>query len=350
MRILLTGHTGYIGTVMAPMLAQAGHEVVGLDTGLFEECVLGSPPAPIPELRADIRDVGREDLAGFDALVHLAALSNDPLGELDPQCTYDINLHATVRLAELARAAGIERFVYSSSCSVYGASGGDELVDERAPMAPVTAYAISKVKVEDELRQLADDDFSPIYMRNATVYGFSPRLRTDLVLNDLVARAHLGGEVTVLSDGTPWRPIIHVSDVARAFLAALEAPRERVHNEAFNIGDEQENYRVRTIAEIVERTVPGAELVITGETGPDPRSYRVSFAKVREHLPAFRPAWNAERGAAELYEQYRRHGLTAQAFARRYRRLPWLQQLLDAGAVTTDLRWTASDADARQAG
>jgi nucleoside-diphosphate-sugar epimerase len=227
---------------------------------------------------------------------------------------------------------------------VYGASGSEDFLDERAPMAPVTAYAISKVKVEDELRELADDGFSPTYMRNATVYGFSPRLRTDLVLNDLVARAHLAGQVTVLSDGTPWRPIIHVSDVTRGFLAALEAPREQVHNEAFNVGHDRENYQVREIAEIVRQTVPGSELAITGETGPDPRSYRVSFAKIREQLPAFRPEWNAERGAAELYEQYRRHGLTEQDFTRRYRRLQWLQQLIESGAVTTDLRWSATEA------
>jgi nucleoside-diphosphate-sugar epimerase len=268
MRVLVTGHQGYLGTIMAPVLAAAGHEVVGLDSGLFANCVLGPPPDDPPGLAVDLRDVTADQLAGFDAVAHLAALSNDPLGSLAPQITYDINLHASTRLAALAREAGVRRFLYASTCSVYGAAGGDELVGEDAPLRPVTPYAESKVRFEDELFALADDDFCPVSLRNATAFGFSPRLRADIVLNNLVGHAVLTGHVRVLSDGTPWRPLVHAADIAAAFAAALVAPREAVHGKAFNVGCEANNLTVAQIADTVVTAVPGSTLLITGETSP----------------------------------------------------------------------------------
>ena len=289
MKVLLTGHDGYLGAVMAPVLAAAGHEVVGLDAGYFDECTIGPEPGPIPVHRVDLRDVEPSVLAGVDAIAHLGALSNDPLGNLEPKLTYEINIDATLRLARLARDAGVQRFLFSSSCSIYGANEGDELVDEEAPMRPVTPYAESKVRVEDGLHDLADGDFTPVYLRNATAYGWSPRLRLDLVLNDFVATALLTGEVRVLSDGTPWRPIVHAADIATAFEAALDAPREVVHDQPFNIGFQGENYQVRDLAEIVAEVVPGSRVVVTGETGADPRSYRVDFSRAARAFPRLRP-------------------------------------------------------------
>jgi nucleoside-diphosphate-sugar epimerase len=270
MRVLLTGHQGYLGSVMAPILAEAGHQVTGLDSGLFADCLLGPAPEVIEAHAVDLRDVGPEHVAGFDAVIHLAALSNDPLGALAPDLTYDINHHASVRLARLAKEAGVRRFLYASTCSVYGASGGEDLLDEDAPLHPVTPYAESKVRVEDDLAGLADDDFTPVFLRNATAFGFSPRLRADIVLNNLVGHAHLTGQVRVLSDGTPWRPLVHVADIADAFAAALTAPRAAVHARAFNVGGEQNNLTVAEIAEHVVEAVPGSVLAITGETGAQP--------------------------------------------------------------------------------
>ncbi|MGW5904965.1 NAD-dependent epimerase/dehydratase family protein [Streptomyces althioticus] len=339
MRVLLTGHQGYLGTVMAPVLTAAGHEVTGLDAGLFADCVLGPTPADPPGTRVDLRDVTADHVAGVDAVIHLAALSNDPLGALAPELTYDINHHASVRLAKLARDAGVRRFLYASTCSVYGAAGGDELVAEDAPLRPVTPYAESKVRVEDDLHALADDDFSPVYMRNATAFGYSPRLRADIVLNNLVGHALLSGEVLVLSDGTPWRPLVHAADIARAFTAALEAPREAVHDRAFNIGSETNNVTVAEIAQQVADAVDGSKVVITGETGADPRSYRVDFSRFREAIPGFDCAWTVKRGALELADAYRTHGLTREAFEQRFTRLAVLRAASDAGTVDDTLRW-----------
>jgi nucleoside-diphosphate-sugar epimerase len=336
MRVLLTGHQGYLGTVLAPMLRAAGHEVTGLDSGLFAACVLGPAPDDPPGSTADLRAVTAEQLAGFDAVVHLAALSNDPLGSLAPQLTYDINYHASVRLATLARDAGVGRFLYASTCSVYGVAG-DGLVAEDAPLHPVTPYAESKVRVEDDLVELADDDFSPVFLRNATAFGFSPRLRADIVLNNLVGHAVLTGTVRVLSDGTPWRPLVHAQDIGAAFVAALDAPREAIHAKALNVGTEANNLTVAQIAAHVVAAVPGSTLLITGEHGADPRSYRVDFRAIRAALPGYDARWTVAAGATELAEAYQKHGLTTQDFERRFTRLAWLSDRKADGAVADDL-------------
>jgi nucleoside-diphosphate-sugar epimerase len=338
MRVLLTGDQGYLGTVMAPMLTAAGHDVVGLDSGLYADCVLGPPPVDRQGLRVDLRDLEPGHLAGLDAVIHLAALSNDPLGSLAPEITYAINQHASLRLARLAKEAGVRRFCYASTCSVYGTAGTDELVTEDAPLRPVTPYAESKVRVEEELFALADGGFSPVSLRNATAFGFSPRLRADIVLNNLVGHAVLSGEVTVLSDGTPWRPLVHARDIAAAFAAALDAPAPAVHAQAFNVGTEANNLQVTAIAEAVVDVVPGARLRITGETGPDPRSYRVDFSAIRAALPGFRCAWNVPEGAAELRAAYVTHGLTQADFEARFTRLARLKGRSQAGTLDGELR------------
>lgn len=336
MRVLVTGHQGYLGTVMTPVLAARGHEVVGLDTGYFADCVLGAEPDDPPGLAVDLRDVTAADVAGFDAVVHLAALSNDPLGALVPQITHDINHHASVRLARLAKDAGVRRFLYASTCSVYGAAG-DGLVDESAPLRPLTPYAQSKVRVEDDLLAMADADFAPVFLRNATAFGFSPRLRADIVLNNLVGHAVLDGVVKVLSDGTPWRPLVHAADIAEAFAVCLEAPVEVISGRAYNIGTEVNNRTVAEIADAVAAVVPGSRVLITGESGADPRSYRVDFGAARREL-GFEARWSIAEGAAELYREYTARGLTEADFAGRFVRLAKLRALGDAGAVDADLR------------
>lgn len=340
MKILVTGHHGYIGSVMAPFLLEAGHDVTGADAFLYEGCDLGPERMEIPSIRIDVRDIGTGLLHGFDAVVHLAALSNDPLGDLDPRLTFDVNLSGTLTLARAARDAGVPRFLFASSCSMYGAADPDAYVDEGAPRTPLTSYARSKVQAEDQLSELADDSFSPTFMRNATVYGVSPRLRADVVLNNLVGWAFTTGQVKVLSDGTPCRPIVHVEDVARAALALLEAPLAVVHNEAFNIGVDEENYRISELAEIACDAVPGSRIEYAEGGGPDPRSYRVDFGKLRRSVPQYRPSWNARSGAQELVDAYRSVGLTLDTFqADRYTRLARLKLLMDHGALDANLRW-----------
>jgi nucleoside-diphosphate-sugar epimerase len=342
MRVLLTGHQGYLGTVMAPILREAGHDVTGLDSGLFANCVLGADPEDSPGIRVDLRDVTAAQLTGFDAVIHLAALSNDPLGALAPKVTHDINHHASVRLARLAKAAGVRRFLYASTCSVYGA-GGEELVKEDAPLKPLTPYAESKVRVEEDVAAIADDSFSPVFLRNATAFGFSPRLRADIVLNNLVGHAVFTGEVRVLSDGTPWRPLVHTRDIAYAFLVALHAPTDKIHCVAYNVGTEANNLTIADIAQVVADVVPGAELLITGETGADSRSYRVDFSAFRRAL-GYQAAWTVADGAAELYKEYLSAGITKSDFANKFTRLSHLNTLRQDGFLDESLRWCRTHA------
>ena len=342
MRVLVTGHKGYIGTVMVPMLLNAGHDVVGLDTDLFQACTFVAGIHDIPNLPIDLRDVRREHLQGFDAILHLAALSNDPLGDLNPSITYEINHAASVRLARLARDAGVPRFLYSSSCSSYG-QAGDDLVDEKAELRPLTPYAISKVQVEHDVANLADATFSPTFLRNATAFGVSPRLRFDLVLNNLVAWAYTKGRVHIKSDGSPWRPIVHIEDISRAFLAVLAAPRDLVHNQAFNVGRTDENYRIRDLALIVQEVVPDSRIEYAEGGGPDPRSYRVDFGKIHRLLPDFKPCWTARRGTEELYAAYRSARLVLEdCEGSRFKRIDHLKLLMDTGRVSPTLRWNTA--------
>jgi nucleoside-diphosphate-sugar epimerase len=330
------------------MLREAGHEVVGLDSGLFEDCDF-RPPDELPALRLDLRDVEVDHLAGFAAVLHLAALSNDPLADLDPRLTYAINHQASVRLARLAKQAGVARFLFSSSCSLYGAAG-DDFLDESADFNPVTAYGESKVLVERDVRPLADDSFSPTFLRNATAYGVSPRLRADLVVNNLVGYAFTTGEVLIKSDGTPWRPLVHIRDIARAFIAVLEAPRELIHNESFNVGQTAENYRISEVAEMVLAVVTGSKVTYAKGGGPDRRCYRVDSGKIARTLPAFRPSWTVRRGIEELYDAYRRNGLTLEDLqGARYNRVARIRGLLASGSLDASLRFRSNRAWAASA-
>lgn len=339
MRVLVTGHRGYIGTVLVPMLLQAGHEVVGMDTDFFEHCTFGDDPVPVPSLHKDVRDVSPADLDGFEAVLHLAALSNDPLGDLNPQVTMQINHLATVTLAQAAKVAGVERFIFSSSCSTYGMAG-DVPVDETSQLFPITPYGVSKIMAEHDLFLLADGRFTPTYLRNATAYGVSPKLRFDLVLNNMLAWAFTTGRVLIKSDGTPWRPLVHIEDISRAFLAVLHAPREVVCNQAFNVGRTGENYRIRDLAEIVRETVPGSRIEYAPGGGPDKRCYRVDCEKIARTLPDFIPCWDVRRGAEELYRAYRRAGLSVDDFeGTRYQRIAHIRHLMTVGYLDERLRW-----------
>jgi len=338
MRVLVTGHLGYIGAVLTPRLVALGHEVHGLDSGLYEGCDFGSAPVPIPSLALDVRDVETRHLAGFDAVIHLAALSNDPLGDINPELTYDINYRASVRLASCAKEAGVGRFLFSSSCSLYGAAGDAPLAEE-AGFAPQTPYGESKILTEQELTKLADADFSPVYLRNATVYGTSPRLRCDLVVNNLVGYALTTGEVLLKSDGTAWRPLVHVEDVCSAFGALLVAPRDTVHDRAFNVGRPGENYQIRDVARIVEETVEGTRMRIEAGASGDTRNYRVDFSRITAEVPAFAPRWNVPKGARQILDAYRANGMTAERFeSPRYFRIRSVQERQAAGTLGADLR------------
>jgi nucleoside-diphosphate-sugar epimerase len=342
-RILVTGSAGYIGCVMTPLLRARGHEVEGLDTGFFIGCELDHSAAEPLTQRRDIREISLNDLEGFDAVIHLAALCNDPLGDLNPELTMEINFRASVRLAKLARDAGVRRFLYASSCSMYGVST-DDLVDENAPLHPITAYAKSKVMSEEAISKLANQEFSPTFMRSATAYGLSPRLRGDVVLNNLTCSAFATGRVLITSDGSPWRPIVHVEDIARAFAAALEAPVEKIHNQAFNVGANPENYQVSEIAEIVRSVVPHCEVSYAKGGGPDPRSYRVDFTRIRRAIPGYDTVWSAVRGVQQLCHAFKSVGLRPEeVIGARFVRLHCLKRLIASGMLDSSLRWKAPE-------
>jgi nucleoside-diphosphate-sugar epimerase len=343
MRVLVTGHDGYIGTILVPMLEAAGHEVVGLDTFLYEACTFGDEPTPVRALRMDVRDVTVADLEGFDAVVHLAAISNDPVGDLNPRCTLDVNHEGTAHLGRVAKAAGVERFAFSSSCSLYGA-GGRDMLDESAAFHPVTPYGESKLLSERSLAALADDNFSPTYLRNATAYGVSPRLRGDLVVNNLTGFAVTRGEVFMKSDGTPWRPLVHIEDISRAFLAVLEADRALVHDQPFNVGRTSENYRIAEVAAIVEDVVAGSRVVLADTAGPDIRNYRVDCSKIEDTLPGFRPTWTIRAGVEELLAAYLRVGLTDEMFhGSTLSRIAHVKGLIGDGRLDDMLRWRTGE-------
>jgi nucleoside-diphosphate-sugar epimerase len=342
MRVLVTGHLGYIGVEMVTALRSSGYDVVGLDIGLYDGCDFGGRPDEIPALHVDLRDVTAEHLEGIDAVIHMAALSNDPLGDLNASLTYDINLAASIRLAEAAKAAGVERFLFSSSCSLYGAGGEGDL-DEEAAFNPVTPYGESKVRVEQAVTELADDTFSPVYLRNATAYGVSRRLRADIVVNNLVGHAVTTGKVLLQSDGSPWRPLVHIGDIIEAFMACLDAPRESIHDQAFNVGRTGENYQLREVANMVAEIVPDCEVAFADGASSDARNYRVDFSKIERRLPGYEPTWTLRDGIIELYEAYVAQGLTESDWAGpRYYRLRTVNERRSRGEIDDDLRFVTT--------
>ena len=344
MRVLVTGHRGYIGSVLTPTLQQAGHHVVGLDSDLYRNSIYSEARSAVPEILKDVRDIEKTDLRDIDAIIHLAGLSNDTLGDLNPELTYEINHVASVRLATMAKEIGIQRFVFASSCSNYGAAG-DAMQDENAVLKPVTPYAISKVRVERDVGQMADDDFTPVFMRNSTAYGVSPKMRFDLVLNNLTAWAYTTGAILLKSDGTPWRPLVHIEDISRAALGALETSRELVHNKAFNVGQNSENYQIRQLAEVVKATVPNCDVKFVPGAEPDKRNYRVEFTRYASTFQNYALRWDVRRGARELYESYKKTDLQKNTYeSPQYNRIGQLKYLLDTRQLDETLRWRTSPA------
>lgn len=341
MRVLVTGSMGYIGAMLVPMLLKDGHDVVGMDTDYFSRCTFTGTLADVPTLKMDVRDASAATVQGFDAVIHLGGLSNDPLGDYKPTLTEDINFKASVRLAQLAKQAGVQRFLFASSCSNYGAVG-DQFLTEEAPFNPVTPYGVSKARVEQELRKLADESFTPVYLRASTAYGLSPRIRFDLVLNNLTAWAFTTGRVYLKSDGSPWRPIVHVEDICRAYIAALHAPREAVYNQGFNLGTTTENYQIRELAQMVAETVPGCRVDFAPDAGPDKRCYRVDCNKIARVLHGFKPQWTARRGVEQLYQVYKSIGLKLEDFeGPKFMRIAHVKKLVSEGLLDEDLRWRA---------
>jgi len=339
MKVLVSGSQGYIGTILVPMLIERGYDVTGLDTDYYRKCTYTDDLPQNSFICKDVRDVTIEDLRGFEAIIHLAGLSNDPLGDYRPELTAEINEKASVNIARLAKEAGAKRFLFASSCSNYG-SAGDDFLTEEAPFNPVTPYGVSKVKVEAALQTMADDDFSPTYLRASTAYGLSPRIRFDLVANNLTAWAFTTGKVYLKSDGSPWRPIVHVEDIALSYIAVLQAPRELVHNEAFNVGSTSENYQIREIAELVHDIVPNCEIGFAPEAGPDKRNYRVNCDKIARTLHNYKPQWTARRGIKQLYDAYKSIGLTLDDFeGPMYMRIAHIKKLINEGTLGKDLRW-----------
>lgn len=340
MRVLVTGSRGYIGSVLVPMLLKEHHEVVGMDTDYFSRCTFVGSLAEVPTHMVDVRNVQESVLEGCDAVIHLAGLSNDPLGDYKPTLTEEINYRASIRLATMARLTGVRRFLFASSCSNYGAAGNDFLKEQSA-FNPVTPYGVSKVMVEGDLRKLADDHFSPIYLRASTAYGLSPRIRFDLVVNNLTAWAFTTGRVYLKSDGSPWRPIVHVEDICRAYIAALHAPRELVHNQAFNVGTTTENYQIRELADLVSEIVPGCRVEYAPDAGPDKRCYRVDCGLIARTLHGFKPQWTARRGIEQLYQAYKTVGLKLEDFeGPKFMRIAHIKKLVNEGLLDSDLRWS----------
>ncbi|MCG8537634.1 MAG: SDR family oxidoreductase [Pseudomonadales bacterium] len=339
MKVLVTGSRGFIGTVMVPILLKEGFDVTGLDTDLYRFCTYGDAPADIPTIEKDVRDVEKEDLKGFDAIVHLAALSNDPLGDINADLTYDINHKASVRIAEMAKEVGVKRFLFASSCSMYG-KAGEDVLDETAEFNPVTPYAKSKVYVERDVAPMASDGFSPVFLRNATAYGVSPRIRFDLVINNLVAWAFTTGKILLKSDGTPWRPLVHIEDITQAVVCSLKAEQEVIHNLAVNVGSNSENYQMRDLANFVKEVVPNCELEYAEGAGPDTRCYRVNFDKIHRVFPEFKTKWTAKMGVEQCYQSYLKHGLNKDDYEGiKYKRIAHIMNLIEEGKLDTNLQW-----------